>query len=58
LGLWLVVSPWLLGFAHTGAMHFSLGIGTAIAFLASLELWLRYEAAEREAMSSAKTQKR
>ena len=58
LGLWLVVSPWLLGFAHTGAMHFSIGIGAAIAFLAGLELWLRYEAAGREAISSMETQKR
>lgn len=58
LGLWLVASPWLLGFAHTRAMHFSIGIGVAIAFLAALELWLRYEAAEREAISSAETQKR
>lgn len=58
LGLWLVASPWLLGFAHTRAMHFSIGIGVAIAFLAALELWLRYEAAEREAISSAEMQKR
>ena len=58
LGLWLVASPWLLGFAHTRAMHFSIGIGVPIAFLAALELWLRYEAAEREAISSAETQKR
>ena len=50
LGLWLVVSPWLLGFAHTHAMHFSIGIGAAIAFLAGLELWLRYEAAHLEEM--------
>ena len=49
LGLWLVVSPWILGFAHTRAMHFSIGIGAAVAFLAALELWLRYEAAEPEA---------
>jgi SPW repeat len=44
LGLWLVASPWLLGFAHTRAMHFSIGIGCAVAFLAALELWLQYEA--------------
>jgi hypothetical protein len=58
LGLWLVVSPWLLGFAHTRAMHFGVSIGAVIAFLAALELWLRYEATEREANSSAVTQKR
>jgi SPW repeat-containing protein len=48
LGLWLVVSPFLLGFAHTRAMHFGVGIGAAIAFMAGLELWLRYEAAHQE----------
>jgi SPW repeat len=58
LGVWLIVSPWLLDFAHTRAMHFSIGIGIAITFLAALDLWLRYEAAEREANSSAETQKR
>ena len=57
LGLWLIVSPWILGFAHTSAMHFAIGVGIAITFLAALDLWLRYEAAEREA-SSAETQKR
>jgi len=50
LGLWLVVSPYLLGFAHTRAMHYAIGIGSAIAFFAGLELWLRYEATHREEM--------
>jgi hypothetical protein len=45
LGLWLIISPWLLGFAHTRAMHFSIGIGIAIAFLAAIDLWLHYDAA-------------
>src|SRR5579863_852419 len=53
LGLWLVVSPWLLGFAHTRAMHFSIAIGAGIAFFAALELWLRYEAAHRDEMPGA-----
>jgi hypothetical protein len=44
LGIWLVVSPWVLGFAHSRAMHFSIAIGAAVAFLAALELWLAYEA--------------
>ena len=57
LSLWLIVSPWLLGFAHTRAMHFSIGIGLPIAFFTLLELWLRHEAAEREAASSANAQK-
>ena len=38
LGAWLIVSPWVLGFAHTRAMHFSIGIGIAVAFMAAIEL--------------------
>jgi hypothetical protein len=45
LGLWLIISPWSLGFAHTRAMHFSIGIGVVVAFLAALDLWLHYDAA-------------
>jgi len=45
LGIWLVVSPWVVGFTHTRAMHFSIGIGATVAFLAALELWLGYDAA-------------
>jgi SPW repeat len=52
LGVWLIVSPWLLGFAHTRAMHYAIAIGAAIAFFAALDLWLRYEAAERDAAQS------
>jgi hypothetical protein len=43
LGIWLIASPWILGFAHTRAMHFSIGIGLAITFLAALELFLLYD---------------
>ena len=40
LGLWVMASPWLLGFAHTRAMRINLVIGLAIAFMSALELWL------------------
>jgi hypothetical protein len=40
LGAWLMASPWILGFAHTRAMHVSIGVGAMVAFLAVLELWL------------------
>lgn len=43
LGIWLIASPWILGFAHSRAMHFSIGIGLAITFLAALELFLLYD---------------
>jgi SPW repeat len=40
LGVWLIASPWVLGFAHTRAMHVSIGLGALVAFVATLELWL------------------
>jgi hypothetical protein len=44
LGLWLMISPWALGFMHTKAMHVSIGLGAMVAFVAALELWLvKYE---------------
>jgi hypothetical protein len=42
LGAWLVVSPWVIGFVHTRAMHVSILIGLMVAFLAALELWLTH----------------
>ncbi|HLZ06929.1 MAG TPA: SPW repeat protein [Bradyrhizobium sp.] len=45
VGIWLVSSPWILGFSHTRAMHFAVGFGAAVTFLAALELWLMYEKA-------------
>jgi len=51
LGIWLIASPWLLGFAHTRAMHYSIGVGAAVAYLAALELWLVYDAAHFPARS-------
>jgi hypothetical protein len=42
-GLWLIASPWILGFSHMRAMHFAIGIGVVVAFMAALELWLAYE---------------
>lgn len=43
-GAWLVASPWLLGFAHARATHFSVAIGAAVAYLALIELYLQYDA--------------
>lgn len=37
---WLIVSPWVLGFAHTKAMHWAIGIGIVSLYLSSLELWM------------------
>jgi SPW repeat len=40
LGLWVFASPWLLGFAHTKAMHINIGVGLIIMLMSALELWL------------------
>jgi len=49
LGGWLIISPWLLGFVHTRAMHWSIGIGAGVMFLAALELWLiHYDVPEHQ----------
>ena len=40
-GLWVLVSPWVLGFAGTtNAMHVHLWIGVAVAVLAAIEIYL------------------
>lgn len=43
MGVWLIASPWLLGFPHTRAMHLSIGFGVVIVLLALLDLFLHYE---------------
>ncbi len=40
LACWLIASPWILGFAHTKAMHWAIGIGIVSLYLTLLELWL------------------
>ncbi|MEK9281644.1 MULTISPECIES: SPW repeat protein [unclassified Bradyrhizobium] len=52
MGVWLIVSPWLLGFAHTRAMHLSIGFGIVIVLLALLDLFLHYEKAHPEETES------
>jgi hypothetical protein len=52
LGCWLIVSPWLLGFAHTRAMHVSIAAGAVVVFMTLLELWLEYEKTHFDQASS------
>src|SRR5712692_1454621 len=40
VGLWVLVSPWLLGFQGTTAMTVHVVIGAAVAILAAIELWM------------------
>ena len=44
-GVWIIASPWILGFSQARAMHYAVGLGALIAFMALLELWLMYEKA-------------
>ncbi|HET6839516.1 MAG TPA: SPW repeat protein, partial [Bradyrhizobium sp.] len=40
VGLWVLISPWVLGFQGTNAMTVHVVIGAAVAMLAAIELWL------------------
>src|SRR6266404_7368274 len=40
VGLWALVSPWVLGFQGTTAMTVHVVIGLAVALLAAVELWM------------------
>jgi hypothetical protein len=40
VGLWVLVSPWVLGFQGTTAMRVHVIIGAAVAILAAIELWM------------------
>ena len=52
LSFWLIVSPWLLSFTHTKAMHVSIGAGVFVTFMAGLELWLvKYDPQQASAPS-------
>ena len=54
-GIWMIVSPYVLGFAHTPAMHVNFGIGCAVVFLSGLELWLiHYDGPRRESEAAHK----
>ena len=55
LGTWLIVSPWLLGFAHTRAMHFSIAAGAVVAFMSVIELWLVYDATQTDTPPSRRS---
>jgi hypothetical protein len=40
VGLWALVSPWVLGFQGTTAMTVHVVIGAAVAVLAAIEIWI------------------
>ena len=43
VGLWTLVSPWILGFQGTTAMTVHVVIGAAVVILAAIELWIMYQ---------------
>ena len=48
VGLWVIVSPWILGFQGSTAMTVHLVIGIIVAVLAAIELWLMYQQPPRQ----------
>ena len=40
MALWLLASPWLLGFEHTPAMRIDIAIGALVAYVTATLLWL------------------
>lgn len=42
VGLWVLVSPWVLGFVGTTAMWIHVVIGAIVAVLAAIELWMTH----------------
>jgi hypothetical protein len=43
LGLWLVIAPWVLGFTGTAATNVHVAVGSIVAILAAIELWLLHQ---------------
>jgi hypothetical protein len=50
-GLWVLVSPWVLGFQGTTAMTVHVIIGILVALLAAIELWMLYQQPPRQPAS-------
>ena len=52
VGLWVIVSPWVLGFAGTvAALNVHLVVGFLVAVLAAIELWFMYQQPPRQTAS-------
>lgn len=50
VGLWLIVSPWVLQFQDQTAMRVAVGVGIVVAVLAAIELWSMSHTPPREAL--------
>jgi hypothetical protein len=51
VGLWLIVSPWVLKFQGTSGMRIDVVIGIIVAILAAVELWTMSQIPPRQASS-------
>jgi hypothetical protein len=47
VGLWVLVSPWVLGFANTTAMTIHVLVGIAVAVIAAIEVWMLHRSPPR-----------
>ena len=48
-GLWLIVSPFVLGYADSGTLaYWHVALGIAVVLLAALELWQDWKLSEEE----------
>jgi len=48
VGLWVIISPWVLGFQGGTAMTVHVVIGIIVAALAAIELWMMYQNPPRQ----------
>jgi SPW repeat-containing protein len=49
LGLWLIISPYLLGYAGEGMLRFwHTGLGGIVVLLAALQLWQDWDLSEQD----------
>jgi hypothetical protein len=49
LGLWLIISPYLLGYSGEGMLRFwHTGLGGAVVLLAALQLWQDWDLSEQD----------
>jgi hypothetical protein len=51
VGLWVIVSPWVLGFEQATAMTVHVMIGILVAALAAIELWIKYQQPPQQAVT-------
>ena len=51
VGLWLIVSPWVLKFQGNSGMRIDVVIGIIVAILAAVELWTMSQIPPRQASS-------